>query len=250
MRIKKTLTAVMMNGIGFTSELFNKSGQIKWTSRQLRKELRADHAYRNGAIADQGDRGNIRTSGCHTSMNQRVIEQSPGASQTAHQNTNTAEEIQHGSQGANLAPYCHKSRDDIELQDVFEVDAILDHRGSVKKTEFLIRWKGYGSKHDTWEPRSNILDKTLVDNYEQCTSHHHNRNRNVIWSHRSQGRAKKARLCFLRNCDCRTQASVRRVAGPWGHMPGTPGSGCCCARCHGWYFSGQKCHGLWQHPHF
>ena len=39
----------------------------------------------------------------------------------------------------------------------FEVDCILLHRTSGKKTlEFLVRWKGYDASFDTWEPQDNL----------------------------------------------------------------------------------------------
>ena len=51
---------------------------------------------------------------------------------------------------------------------VFEVERILSHRdmqqstgkGRRKKTvrQYLIRWKGYDSSNDTWEPESNLVD--------------------------------------------------------------------------------------------
>jgi transposase InsO family protein len=43
-------------------------------------------------------------------------------------------------------------------QDVYEVERILNHRGEGDNREYLIRWKGYGSKDDTWEPVSNLFD--------------------------------------------------------------------------------------------
>lgn len=41
---------------------------------------------------------------------------------------------------------------DPDGEDSFEVDAVLDTRLRYKKRQFLIRWLGYDSSHDTWEP--------------------------------------------------------------------------------------------------
>lgn len=44
--------------------------------------------------------------------------------------------------------------------DYFFIDQILDHRPDKtrkkNKQQFLIRWEGYGSEHDSWEPEEEI----------------------------------------------------------------------------------------------
>ena len=46
----------------------------------------------------------------------------------------------------------------------YEVDEILAHRGTGKKLEFLVRWTGYDSKHDSWVP-INDCNKALIQEY-------------------------------------------------------------------------------------
>ena len=52
----------------------------------------------------------------------------------------------------------------------YEVEKILDHK---KKHErgasrlYLIRWKGYGKDHDTWEPEENLDCKDLLEKFHK-----------------------------------------------------------------------------------
>ena len=40
---------------------------------------------------------------------------------------------------------------------VFDVERILDHRlQSVVVLQYLVKWEGYGSEHDSWEPEVNL----------------------------------------------------------------------------------------------
>ena len=49
------------------------------------------------------------------------------------------------------------------------VEALLDKRISRGRTEYLVRWKGYGPEDDMWRPASDI-EQSLIDAYE--ASHH------------------------------------------------------------------------------
>eukprot|EP00983_Pelagomonas_calceolata_P021673 679004-Pelagomonas_calceolata.AAC.1 len=48
-----------------------------------------------------------------------------------------------------------------EGEPLYEFEALLDHRVMKRDRrqvlEFLVRWKGYSSEHDTWEPREDLL---------------------------------------------------------------------------------------------
>ncbi|KAI1297250.1 Chromobox -like protein 8 [Halotydeus destructor] len=53
---------------------------------------------------------------------------------------------------------------------VFAAECILQRRKSKKKkgeVEYLVKWKGWASKYNTWEPEENILDRRLLDAYER-----------------------------------------------------------------------------------
>jgi hypothetical protein len=55
----------------------------------------------------------------------------------------------------------------IEDEFEYEVDTVLSHRFKRgDKLEYLIRWKGYGHEHDTWEPEENCANSSeLITEY-------------------------------------------------------------------------------------
>jgi hypothetical protein len=55
---------------------------------------------------------------------------------------------------------------DNEDGDVFTAERIQEHKGSGADRRYKIRWRGYDESQDTWEPESNLLDKTLLDEYK------------------------------------------------------------------------------------
>ncbi|XP_021381383.2 M-phase phosphoprotein 8 isoform X2 [Lonchura striata] len=66
-----------------------------------------------------------------------------------------------------------ESEEDEEGEDVFEVEKILDMKNEGGKTLYKVRWKGYTSDDDTWEPEAHLEDckevllefrKKIVDN--------------------------------------------------------------------------------------
>jgi len=47
----------------------------------------------------------------------------------------------------------------------YEVDKIIDYAEEKGERVFRIRWKGFGAKHDTWEPESNLNCKELIEKF-------------------------------------------------------------------------------------
>ncbi|RWS14775.1 nucleolin-like protein [Dinothrombium tinctorium] len=50
---------------------------------------------------------------------------------------------------------------------VFAAECIIKKRIRKGKTEYLVKWKGWSTKYNTWEPEENILDVRLLQAFEQ-----------------------------------------------------------------------------------
>ena len=49
---------------------------------------------------------------------------------------------------------------------VYTADRILDHRSTVRGGyEYLVRWDGFSSEFDSWEPAANILTPDIISRY-------------------------------------------------------------------------------------
>jgi transposase InsO family protein len=58
------------------------------------------------------------------------------------------------------------SNNDLFEEQSYEVEKIVDHRNTdTNEIEYKVHWKGYSSKHDTWEPFNNFDSLTPIDNY-------------------------------------------------------------------------------------
>lgn len=64
------------------------------------------------------------------------------------------------------------SADPLDDPNVFLVDRILKMRNNQGKHEYFIKWKGYSSRHNTWEPEENILNAQLLADFHKRNPSH------------------------------------------------------------------------------
>lgn len=48
---------------------------------------------------------------------------------------------------------------------IFAAECILKHRKRDNRLFYYVKWKGWATKFNTWEPDRNILDKRLIESY-------------------------------------------------------------------------------------
>ena len=47
---------------------------------------------------------------------------------------------------------------DVDGEEEYEVDEILDSRLYRRQLQYLVKWKGYGSGDNSWEPAANVAN--------------------------------------------------------------------------------------------
>ncbi|KAM6943361.1 chromodomain Y-like protein 2 [Xenentodon cancila] len=98
--------------------------------------------------------------------------------------------------------------------DLYEVERIVDKRRNKKgKWEYLIRWKGYGSKEDTWEPEHHLLHcEEFIDQFNSLRLH--SRKRPKV-PHNRGGPHIPSHSAATENSRARTDApKKKRTSGP------------------------------------
>jgi hypothetical protein len=65
----------------------------------------------------------------------------------------------------NYVPSELKSVSHDENDDIYEVEAILDHKGTPGRRQYKVRWKGYTSEHDQWVKADDLNAQDELDIY-------------------------------------------------------------------------------------
>ena len=63
---------------------------------------------------------------------------------------------------------CSDGDSDDEEQETYIAEKIVSKRTRKRKIEYLVKWKGYNSSENTWEPEENILCPTLIEEFKKA----------------------------------------------------------------------------------
>lgn len=56
--------------------------------------------------------------------------------------------------------------EDVDEEEAYEVEKILDERSRKGCTEYLIQWKGFGPENNTWEPEDNLSCDEIIEDFK------------------------------------------------------------------------------------
>ncbi|XP_029970506.1 chromodomain Y-like protein [Salarias fasciatus] len=91
-------------------------------------------------------------------------------------------------------------------EEYYEVERIVDKRKNKKgKVEYLVRWRGYGSEGDTWEPETNL---------STCMVYVHDFNRQLAERQRDSTLLRSTRSSPSRHCNPAHKLPSRPSAAP------------------------------------
>ena len=63
-----------------------------------------------------------------------------------------------------------KAREVEEVEEVFSVEKIISKKVVNGKTQYLLKWRGYDSDQNTWEPEENLDCQDLLVEFNRMTS--------------------------------------------------------------------------------
>ena len=70
-----------------------------------------------------------------------------------------------------------------EKEGSYEVEEIIKHKTCQGKNSYLIKWVGYASKHNTWEPEDNLNEELVEDYHDQLSESSAEKNKSAPQKH-------------------------------------------------------------------
>ena len=64
-------------------------------------------------------------------------------------------------------PQGDSASSELEEEEVFTIEKLLDKRYPGPKIQYLVKWKDYGDEHNSWEPKSNLHPKVIASFEEE-----------------------------------------------------------------------------------
>lgn len=97
-------------------------------------------------------------------------------------------------------------------EQVFAVESVIKKRVKKGNVEYLLKWKGWPLKYSTWEPEEHILDRRLLQAYEE------RKQRDRILGHRRRGPKAKRHLLENAAYNMDLRSAHKAPEKPPGHL--------------------------------
>ena len=66
-----------------------------------------------------------------------------------------------------------------EEENIFQVEKIIDHEQRANVTYYLVKWKGFDSSQNTWEPSTNFNSTQIIKEYWKKCQQQHKKNKPI-----------------------------------------------------------------------